>query len=352
MDFFSWDDEWGDASARTGAPAPAEPVMDLESTNHGYDKVETQPIIEETHESKVEARFVEAAPVKHVEQPPMQDWYGDDWGNAAFPVAEPEPVVQQPVAKEPVPEPVPEPEVVVAPPKRAAPQRAAPKPQTNSWSKEPSTSLFTTPATKQPKQKKVVKAPQKQKKQAEKKRQPVPKKAAPKKAAQPVVAAAPKANNLSAENKSLKNEVAELRTQLDQINQRLLGLEHSKHILYNSVCTLNSSGHTHEGRVCWTNEYGGDILPAQRLAYELTEDGTGISIMMDGLYEISFNTYGTDPKIQINNETYATGHTNNSSCYLSICVYVAEQPTITCLVENPMKGNACDHWLSIRRFPS
>jgi len=346
MDFFSWDDEWGDA----GAGAPVE-TMGMETTTYGYEEeVETQPVIEETvHEPQVEATPVQ----QHIEQP-MGDWYGDEWGSAPTYV-EPEPVVQQPVAREPVPEPVPEPEVVAAPqrvaPKRAAPQRAAPKPQTNSWSKEPSTSLFTTPATKQPKQKKAVKAPQKQKKQAEKKRQPQ-KQAAPKKPAQPVVAAAPKSNNLAAENESLKKEVAELQAQIDSINQRLLGLEHSKHILYNSVCTLNSSGHTDNGRVCWTNEYGGDILPAQRLAYELTDDGTGVSIMMDGLYEISFNTYGSEPKIQINNETYATGHTNNSSCYLSICVYVAEQPIITCLVDNPMKGNACDHWLSIRRFPS
>lgn len=349
MDFFSWDDEWGDAGA-SGAPAPAKT---MEPTTFGYDEVETQPI-EETHEPQVET-----APVQKVETQPMQDWYAsDEWGTATYPV-ETEPVVQAPVVREPVPEPVPEPEVVVAPPraapKRAAPQRAAPKPQTNSWNKEPSTSLFTTPATKQPKQKKVVnkavKAPQKQKQKPEKKRQP-PKQAAPKKVAQPAVVAAPKANNLSAENDSLKKEVAELRTQLEQINSRLLGLEHSKHILYNSVCTLNSSGHTSEGRVCWTNDYGGDILPAQRLAYELTDDGTGVSIMMDGLYEISFNTFGSEPKIQINNETYATGHTNNSSCYLSICVYVAEQPIITCLVDNPVKGNACDHWLSIRRFPS
>ena len=72
------------------------------------------------------------------------------------------------------------------------------------------------------------------------------------------------------------------------------------------MCTLNSSGHTYEDRVCWTNEHGGDILPAQRLAYELTNDGTGVTIMMDGLYEITFNTFGSEPKIQINGETYAS----------------------------------------------
>lgn len=346
MDFFSWDDEWGAA-----ADAVPEPEVVV---NHVHEQTETQATFEEQVQ-------VEAAPVQHVEQS-TQDWYaGDEWGSGFPTQPEPEPaVVQQPVrevVREPVSEPVPEPKVnkVVLVNKVVAPQ-----PRTNSWNKEPSTSLFTTPATnkpKQPKQKKAVKPPQKQtqKRSEEKKRQPMKNvtKSAPKKTVAKPVMSAPKGTALVvAENQSLKQEVTDLRGQLEQMNTRLMHLEHSKHLLYNSVCTLNSSGHTYEDKVCWKNEYGGDILPAQRLAYDLTDDGTGVTIMMDGLYEITFNTYGSEPKIQINNETYATGHTNNSSCYLSICVYVAEQPVITCHVENPVKGNACDHWLCIRRFPS
>jgi len=333
MDFFSWDDEWGDAAG--GFEQPTQPV----ETNMGFDQtVEAQPMYEEPQP-------VETAPVQHIDE--TNDWYaGDEWGN--YPTQpEPEPVVVQPPVREAVPEPVPEP-VVVAPP-----------PKTNSWIDKESTSLFTTPTTtkqpkQQPKQKKAVKQPVKQKQKQEKKRQPMKNvaKAAPKKPAQSVVPASRGNSSVMAENQSLRKEVSDLRGLLEQMDKRLQYLEHSKQLLYNSVCTLNSSGKTFDGRVCWTNEYGGDILPAQPLAYDLTEDGTGVTIKMDGLYEITFNSYGSEPKIQINNETYATGHTNNSSCYLSICVYVAERPVITCHVDNPVEGNACDHWLCIRRFPS
>jgi len=355
--FFAWDDEWN--AGNTFESVPEEPTV-------VHEQIENIAV----KEHQVEA--VEAVPVQHVEQP-TQGWFGgdDEWGSSSYPIAtqpELEPVVQQPVRepvrepiREPKPEPVPEPKVTLVSKVVAPQRRVAPQPRTNSWNKEPSTSLFAASATtnkpKQTKQKKAVKPPQKQtqKRSEEKKRQPtknVISKVAPKKPAKPVMAAPKGTELVVAENQTLRQEVSDLRGQLEQMNTRLMHLEHSKHLLYNSVCTLNSSGQTYEDRVCWTNEHGGDILPAQRMAYELTNDGTGVTIMRDGLYEITFNTFGAEPKIQINNETYATGHTNNSSCYLSICVYVAEQPVITCHVENPVKGNACDHWLCIRRFPS
>lgn len=353
MDFFSWDDEWGDASGMQQAE-PVHPVRESQP-----ETLTSQPVYEEKP-------VVEAAPVQqHVEQP-TNDWYADEWGaSTGFESEE----VKQPVVPEPVP--VPEPEVVAPQPRAVAPQpravapqpravaqpRAAPQtrnvapaPKTNSWGKD-STSLFTN--NKQPKQTKQKKAPQKKQKHSEEKKRPASNKSVQKKPAQPVVESTSKNKAaLVAENQTLRQEVTELQTTLESMNTRLLHLEHSKHLLYNSVCNLNSHGGTHENRIIWTSEYGGDVLPFQLLAYELTEDGTGVRIMMNGLYEISFNTYGSNPQIQMNQQTYATGHTNNSSAYLSICVYVENQPIITCHAENVVEGNACDHWLSIRRFPS
>jgi len=181
--FFSWDDEWGQDNGFE-AVQDEEPVI-IESSNN--EQMNTIPF----KEHQVEA--VEAAPVQHVEQP-TQDWFGaDEWGSSSYTVQpEPEPVVQQPVrepVREPMPEPVPEPKVskVVAPQRKVAPQ-----PRTNSWNKEPSTSLFAASATNKPKQtkhKKAVKPPQKQtqKRSEEKKRQPtknVTSKAVPKKDSQ------------------------------------------------------------------------------------------------------------------------------------------------------------------------
>lgn len=354
MDFFqNWDDDWGEAAvADEPEPEPAQYVP----------QSEPQPIFEEPVETAPATQPVET-------QNPSQDWYEDDgWGTfSAEPVPQdPQPVEPTHVVETVAPEP-PKPEPAPIAQTRAAPisqpraqNRQNRQPQkeqpTSSWGKNQDTSLFANQTPRQAKQQ------QKQKKQAPKavKRPADTRKPPITKQKKPVAEPAPEdreevvadSKDLRRENKDLRAEVEDLKNKLTVMDQRLMHLEHSKRLLYNSVCTLNSSGDSLNGKLCWTDDYGGDILPAQRIAYQLTEDGTGLTIMNDGLYEITFNSYGTDPFIQINNETYATGHTNNTSSYLSICVYVAEKPVITCHVTNPVIGNACDHWLCIRRFPS
>lgn len=365
MDFFeNWDDDWGEA-------AVAEPEPEPEPVQHKYaPQSEPQPIYEEPTVETAPAP--QPPPVETQPVPASQDaWYEDDgWGNfSTEPVKkEPQPVeppthVAEPVAPEPSkPEPAPKAQpraTPIAP--RAAPvaqsrvQTRQPQPEktTSSWGKNADTSLFANP-TRQTKQAKTKKqAPKQPKRSADTRKPPITNKQ--KKTAETVEdreEVAADSSALRLENKSLTQEVEELRSQLGDMHQRLLHLEHSKRLLYNSVCTLNSSGDCIDGRICWNDEYGGDILPAQKIAYQLTPNGTGLTIVHDGLYEITFNSFGQDPYIQINNETYATGHTNNTSSYLSICVYVADKPVITCHVTNPVTGNACDHWLCIRRFPS
>jgi len=400
MNFFEdWDDDWGEAAVAE-EPVP-EPVQQQYAP-----KSDPQPIFEEpveTAPAQKQPAQKQPAQQQPAQQQPVGDnhhtaslqdaWYQDDGWNtfSSDPIpketpAEPThvletvapeplkteaaPVVQSRVAQPRVsPRTQPRASPIAAPiaqPTRAAPiaqpraqnrQPQQEKPPTSSWGKNQDTSLFANQAprqTKQQKPKKPVAQKQAAKRTPDKRKPPITNK--PKLPAEmaeedreEVVA---ESAALSRENKSLRQEVEDLRTQFSDMHQRLMHLEHSKRLLYNSVCTLNSSGDSLNGKLCWTDDYGGDILPAQRIAYQLTEDGTGLTIMNDGLYEITFNSFGKDPFIQINNETYATGHTNNSSSYLSICVYVAEKPVITCHVTNPVVGNACDHWLCIRRFPS
>lgn len=314
---------------------------------------EPQPVVEQT--------FSEPA---FVEEAPMQGWMDDDgWGNLNTTITSesvPQPVVKPVQAfQQPVKQVVKEEPVLVAKPEVKQVQKEKPRkkpvvvaaPQPSSWGSK-DTSLFANPQTQKPKQKPVQeKKPKQQKRVAE--RKPVKSQQARQKPAEVKEPEPVKSDDsVVAENKKLKGSLAEMTTVMQDLKRRVEVLEHSKRLLYNSVCTLNSSGGTINDKMVWTDEFGGDILPAQPLAYQLTEDGTGLTIMNDGLYEISFNAYGVDPYIQINGETYATGHTNRSSCYVSICVFVAQQPVITCHVRNVQVGNACDHYLVIRRFPS
>lgn len=353
--FSSWDDEWGEANVSVPEPEPqvVQPQIMTQPETHFFEEPK-----QKTEQTYSEPVFKEEAP--------LQNWLEDDgWGTlnttmpsepAPQPVVQPVPAFQQPVQQVVKEEPVlvAKPEVKQVPkekPRKKQPVVVAAT-QPSSWGVTKDTSLFANPQSQKTKQKPVQEKKSKQQKRVAQtktvKSQQARQKPAEVKAPEPVTSE----DSLVVENKKLKGSLAEMSSQMQDLVRRIEVLEHSKRLLYNSVCTLNSSGGTIDNKMVWTDEFGGDILPAQPLAYQLTDDGTGMTIMNDGLYEISFNAYGSDPYIQINGETYATGHTNRSSCYVSICVFVAQQPVITCHVRNVQVGNACDHYLVIRRFPS
>jgi len=150
------------------------------------------------------------------------------------------------------------------------------------------------------------------------------------------------------EKAPMSSDVPALMERIATLEDRLARLETNSNLSM-AICTLNSKGETKNGKITWHGSTNHILWPEN--GFELSPDFCSLLLKHTGYYEIMVNSYGQDPSLVINGDLFANCHTSkNVSGHFGINVYLEQNTAIEVHVRRSESGNACDHWLSVRRL--
>lgn len=145
-------------------------------------------------------------------------------------------------------------------------------------------------------------------------------------------------------------ESGPLLARIAQLEERLARLESDSQLSAQAICTLNSSGATKGSKISWSGSTNHILGPGD--GFELSEDSCSLHLKHTGYYEIMVNCYGSNPELVINEDVFASSHTiKGVSGHFGINLYLEQGAFIEVHARGKcVEGNACDHWLSVRRL--